>query len=194
MGGTAPQPHLLGCHSLRGAQGPASAPGSAGHHAEGPWPLCICSGPCGGPQGWRGSAWLGHGSAYPSRPRGLAEPHWWHPSGVPSGSPHTSQAQHRVSIPPDHCQASGHPRSPLFCWGLCYPYSLTPHCLGHGGLPRPLFSPPPVQAHWQSIRIPPASAQQSLPYSPSQPQWLQPSPVYQCQDVEHGGHIRVAVA
>ena len=77
----APKPSLLVPSSPRGARGPASAPGSAGHRGGGLWPLCTCSGPCGVAQGRRGrSAVLG--STW------LNQAGWHHPSAVPSGSPH----------------------------------------------------------------------------------------------------------
>lgn len=79
--GSTPRPSLLGPHSPQGAQGPVSAPGSAGHHGEGLWPLCTCSGPCDVAQGWRGVRHAGAAPAGPSlggrRPSMVAcEPHF----------------------------------------------------------------------------------------------------------------------
>lgn len=135
-----PHPFLLGPNSLQGAQGPVSAPGSAGHRGEGLWLLCTCSGPYGVAQGWRGVSQTG------GRPRDLAEPSMdgtlWESLWV---SPHL------------HLQITAKPLaillSPL-CWGLCHPCSLTPLCLGHSGLPRSL---PPSQCPMlteQDTRVP----------------------------------------
>lgn len=136
-----PQPFLLDPNSLQGVQGPVSAPGSAGHRGEGLWLLCTCSGPYGVAQGWRGVSQTG-----------VAGPGTWlNQAGMaPFGSPFW------VS-PHLHLPITAKPVASLLCplcWGLCHPCSLTPLCLGHRGLPRPLPSSQCPMLTEQDTRVP----------------------------------------
>lgn len=170
--GSAPWPSLLGPHSPQGAQGPASAPGSAGHHGEGLWPLCTCSGPCDVAQGWRG---VSHAGAAPAGPSLGGR----HPSTVACGSPHTFQVWHSVPL-----LSSLQPPQVSCLW-------LSDSLLGSLASPDPCRHPllPPIQV---------PHAGRVGRQLPCPQQWVhgrpQPSPVHQRQDVEHGGHIGVAVA
>lgn len=169
-----PPPSLpsLNCCSLQGVQALASAPGFVGHREEGPWPPCTCSGPCRtGIEGWvkLGSP-AGLSQDCLASFRGLLI--FPRVPGLELGSPHCHFCHASVSslaCPGVQTTLSTCPDLCSFCT-LCLPHSV------------------PTQMLCQRI----VSVPHRRRWGPSnQPQ---PSPVYQCQDVKHSGHVRVAVA
>lgn len=136
---------------------------------------------------WGGPRMEGSQPNWGGRPRDLAEPSrdgtlWESLLGLPTPAP------------PYHCQACGQPIVPTLLGSLSpmLPDSSLP---GSQGPPQtsPIIPVPHAdRAGHQGPSFPPNYG--SRPCCPSSCGQLRPSPVHQRQDVEHGGHVRVAVA